>query len=1548
LFIVVILLKSFYDKDMKFITFFAQALFILLFIFNVQVHSAFAAPTIQISKIIATSTPNPIPSGTAFDYVMTWRCIGAVSPTDDCINMKIVDVLPPYLEFVSASPVAPVSTITGTSTININFQPVVPAGGVGTVNMRVRFAPGFTPNNTVAINTASIVADGVATSSGSAPAITASAVDRTTVTKVLLANNAVDNTARYELQVCDNANTVSGVVLGSLVMTNVTVTENIPAGGVFVSSNITPTAVTPTTVTWTFPTLQGQYGCTNITANIKYPISNPVNTIGASKTNTVSVAYTPAGGVSTTKNSSVTHLLQTPAPSFGFTKGLSPTRLVGDTNGMSFTISNTGNTDMRAELVDFIPGELKITGSDYLFGAGADVFQFQKNNINSWITGSSTSVNTQLNSTILPGFTFGTDILTAIKLVFNSIFPGVQIIPSLTATVANPAQGTTTPYTFPHTIVNTASLDVSTNGATSTLASSATTTVLNPVLKFAPAPIKGFDGQASPYSVAPGQVIRYALQMNFPNYVLTYSEFSPVLNPTFVDLLPLGFTLSTTTLSNVASINVTGGAVGNNNCAPAVRSYPNYNNSGRELVEFTWQGKTPQCSFDYNSFYLLSFDVKIAPGTPVGNYPNQLVYVNSESNPSDTLLTSTSAPANGFCVLGANLDEAILTSSSSSPSINTGKMCSGNGVGPIAAVGSFFQITSRKGVKGQLDSGFLYSGSSNVARTVRGGTMLWSTEITNEGNVGASNLDIVDILPFPGNTGVGNPVSLGSTWTPKLLGPVLPVGAASTTKVYYSTEGNPCRNTIVSAPGCTVMTTITGTPPGPAQWSDVIPSDPTTVRSLRFNFGSALLVGGQTIRFEYVMGAPSTAPISTNGSDGTPATSDDSDVAWNSFGYSLTRNDTSATETAAPTRVGIIVQAALAGTYSLGDYVWHDANQDGIQNEPVANGINGVLVKLYSDTDGNILTTGDQTFIASNFTGNDTFSNPGYYLFPSLSPGNYFVEFTKPVAYPIVSPTGAGTSATDSNGTLVPSTTIVRTGIVPIVSSDVLTVDQGFHTGTVLGASLGNFVWVDTNRDGNQTGETGINGVLVELLNSSSAVIATTTTSSTVDALAGNSSGLPGYYHFKNITPGTYSVRFTPPGGYLFTSKDVATTTDLLDSDADTTTGRTGSYTLIAGDNNLTVDAGIYTPTPTADLEVTKTDSKATYVASTTNTYVVTIKNWGPSNVLSGVLNDAIPLGITGFSWTCSVLATDGDCDTVAPGVQTTATGTGALSNRTFDLQVGKSMIYTIVASVSSLATAPITNTATVTLPGTLVQDATDRPNSAADVDTLYSAPVVPSIPVSSGARGGGSSFRASLPAPVESFIAGISSSRLLQLTGVTATKKAVKKVKSKISSVIPVSVPPKPIVKGDTYYMTDAVGRSLGASAVSTKDTISIPSIGSVEPIYNVSTVKELHSGTWMLPWTSTPEKGSNTVVVGHSYSDKYGYNKGPWFDLKNVKKGDTIEVTKNGKKYTYTVYESGSVTPEHIEIEGSSSDAILTLYTCGPDFSSAVRVYVRAKLNS
>ena len=121
-------------------------------------------------------------------------------------------------------------------------------------------------------------------------------------------------------------------------------------------------------------------------------------------------------------------------------------------------------------------------------------------------------------------------------------------------------------------------------------------------------------------------------------------------------------------------------------------------------------------------------------------------------------------------------------------------------------------------------------------------------------------------------------------------------------------------------------------------------------------------------------------------------------------------------------------------------------------------------------------------------------------------------------------------------------------------------------------ASLGDTVWHDRNHNGVQDqGEPGVPGVRVTLFDVNGTAIATTTT----DA--------DGHYGFTGLKPGTYVVGFTPASGWFVTTSSVGNDHS-VDSDADVVTGQTRPIVLRSGQNDPTIDAGLYQKASIGDL----------------------------------------------------------------------------------------------------------------------------------------------------------------------------------------------------------------------------------------------------------------------------------------------------------------------------------------------------------------------------
>lgn len=246
----------------------------------------------------------------------------------------------------------------------------------------------------------------------------------------------------------------------------------------------------------------------------------------------------------------------------------------------------------------------------------------------------------------------------------------------------------------------------------------------------------------------------------------------------------------------------------------------------------------------------------------------------------------------------------------------------------------------------------------------------------------------------------------------------------------------------------------------------------------------------------------------------------------------------------------------------LGNYVWYDKNNNGVQDAgeaPIAN----ATVRLYADANGD--NAPDGAAVANTSTNAN-----GEYSFTGLTPGNYIVGVVPPAGYTASATTGTSAAPdndnnTDNNGVAIVSGEIRSNHITLTTLGEPTTDGDGSNGNLTLdfgltgNGSLGNFVWQDLNNNGVQdAGEPGIAGVVVTLTNPDGSTISTTTDAN-------------GAYQFTNLLPGTYSVGFTTPSGYLPATAN-AGSDDAIDSDP--VGGAVTGIVLTAGESNQTIDAG--------------------------------------------------------------------------------------------------------------------------------------------------------------------------------------------------------------------------------------------------------------------------------------------------------------------------------------------------------------------------------------
>ena len=280
-------------------------------------------------------------------------------------------------------------------------------------------------------------------------------------------------------------------------------------------------------------------------------------------------------------------------------------------------------------------------------------------------------------------------------------------------------------------------------------------------------------------------------------------------------------------------------------------------------------------------------------------------------------------------------------------------------------------------------------------------------------------------------------------------------------------------------------------------------------------------------------------------------------------------------------QIDMSVDAGVLAAATIGDRVWIDNNGNGLQDSGEA-GKSGVTVEL-RDNAGKVLKT-------------TTTDNNGNYKF-SVEAGTYLVAIKTPTGYTVTTQKVGSNNAIDSD-----ANASGNLGSVTVTAGqNVTTMDAGIYQKS----SIGDKVWLDSNGDGiQQSGEAGVKGVGVTLLNEKNVVVGTTTT---------DASGL---YSFGDLGPGKYSVKFAAVDGYLFTKQNQGSN-DSLDSDVDSS-GKSAQITLASGVNDKTHDAGLVKASSIGDTIWEDSNYNGVQDKGEKGVDGVTVKLYDGNNVLKG------------------------------------------------------------------------------------------------------------------------------------------------------------------------------------------------------------------------------------------------------------------------------------------------------------------------------------------
>ncbi|NOZ72923.1 MAG: hypothetical protein GXP38_13600, partial [Chloroflexi bacterium] len=219
---------------------------------------------------------------------------------------------------------------------------------------------------------------------------------------------------------------------------------------------------------------------------------------------------------------------------------------------------------------------------------------------------------------------------------------------------------------------------------------------------------------------------------------------------------------------------------------------------------------------------------------------------------------------------------------------------------------------------------------------------------------------------------------------------------------------------------------------------------------------------------------------------------------------------------------------------ALGDFLWYDANNNGLQDvgEP---GLANVTLDLYDAGIDGAVGGGDDTLLASTVSDAD-----GGYLFPNLSPGSYYVDVTD-----------LNSVLTTFSLTSGPQSQTDPSAVVPLSPGTVnKDIDFGYVQIPSNDAIIGDTVFYDGNGDGvQQPGEPGIPAVIV---------CATPDGGGSPTCDTSDSNG----HYLLDVVAGAYTVAPTnPPLAYT------------------ATTSVPHSVTVTAGDQYLDADFGYHSAT---------------------------------------------------------------------------------------------------------------------------------------------------------------------------------------------------------------------------------------------------------------------------------------------------------------------------------------------------------------------------------
>ena len=1103
----------------------------------------------------------------------------------------------------------------GTATFHM-IDPL-PGGSTGQIQIKVRFPDYWTPDGTTAVNSAQMSASNAATVMSGATTSTASASQGTSAAGDQPNGRAIDQVTTIGVRGC-----LDYVPDGHLGIANAVLTAQLPTGAVFVSSSSGGTESSPGEVTFNMGDLATTQGCWYYSYDVRFPSTDPSNVSGAAKSHSVVMTGTPYGQPTPIQlgTATVPFVLVDPAPDAYEWKWVStprwgpgpvsPEAVPGESVSYSVSMSNQGNTLMDSAVVhDTVPVQLKLTRIDW----GAS----QVSPSEMWIastadptlrlaatTPASTSGSFDPYAVTLPSGISGldaSDFVTDVELRSSTIGRNTGLALWLQADVlATDRAG-----------VAVLMGDVVTNNSTMAATSGATTVNRAASADFV---IRHTPAQPQPPRldvtswVSPG-VIDSSTRVATTN-INTWATNGGVTDPVIDHLLPADTTM--TSWTSYGSLPV-----------PTAVKTADFHGTGRTLVRFTWPAGTVLPSGNNVQLALnvrygpTRWDVvandtwataTVTPG------PLQCGYVSTDSADVDedgnsseqlcgyqsfvtiqaigvaTVRTSmrgnhdvsfVSAPGLAASDAGAAVTERVsVTNSGTAPLdhvtvVEVVPTATDTAVGgPTPRNASGFSLVLDAAVDAPAGAIVSYTTTANPCRSEVGyspggcASPAWSTTLGSPAAVTAIKVEF--------DTAELDPGEVMSFDIPFVVPTGTPVGSVTRDSAAFSARRIDLASTL-------------------------LPSE-SVAAGVRVPAGSAVVHGalyddlnGSGVRDFGEHGvADVVILLSSAGPDGNFGTGDDQLVSTTEtdssgdWGFEVLDagdyratvdpfwiNDQRRYASADPdagtpdghATVTLTNGVTLSGQdfgvafRRVGDFVWNDANANGVQ-EFGESGIDGLRVDVRDNTNA---------IVESTVTGDDPTTpqtEHGWWSVRALAEGDYTIVVTPPSGF-LASPIHRGSatfdSDIDSNGTMS-----VKLGNPnPDRRSDL---DAGFVDPSILGSVAGR-AWNDANVNGIQdAGETNLSGLTVRLR-----VAGTDETLDSGDDIERiTSTDGTGSYSFTGVMVGAYRVTVDVPNGQSLTALGQGSNPD-LDSDIDPQTHSSTPSQLALGEARSHLDIGLLT-----------------------------------------------------------------------------------------------------------------------------------------------------------------------------------------------------------------------------------------------------------------------------------------------------------------------------------------------------------------------------------